>query len=56
MRTSYDLIAFPDVDVYLCTYSIRDLSTEAAAKVLFGEIQATSILPCGIPGIAESGV
>lgn len=55
LRTPYDLIAFPDVATYLCAYSIRDVTTEAVARVLFGEIAARGVLPCPIPGIAESG-
>ncbi|MFN8377525.1 MAG: glycoside hydrolase family 3 N-terminal domain-containing protein [Anaerolineae bacterium] len=55
LRTPYDLAAFPGVETYLCTYSIRPVSMEAAARVLFGEIPARGMLPCGIPGIAESG-
>lgn len=53
LRTPYDLIAFPAVENYLCTYSIRPVSMEAVARVLFGEIQAQGILPCTIPGITS---
>jgi len=55
MRTPYDLASFPGVATYLCTYSIRPVSMEAAARVLFGEIPARGVLPCAIPGIARSG-
>jgi beta-N-acetylhexosaminidase len=51
LRTPYDLIAFPQVETYLCAYGIRDVTTEAVARVLFGEIIATGVLPCAIPGI-----
>jgi beta-N-acetylhexosaminidase len=51
MRTPYDLMSFPEVTTYLCTYSIRSVSMEAVARVLFGEITATGQLPCKIPGI-----
>ena len=51
MRTPYDLIAFPMVETYLCAYSIRDATTEAVARVLFGEIEATGTLPCAIPEV-----
>ncbi len=53
LRTPYDIIAFPEVPVYLCAYGIRDTSTEAAARVLFGEVTPRGVLPCAIPGIAE---
>jgi beta-N-acetylhexosaminidase len=49
LRTPYDIMAYPEVDAYLCTYGIRDASTEAAARVLFGEIAANGVLPCNIP-------
>ncbi len=49
LRMPYDIMAFPEVDAYLCTYSIRPVSMEACARVLFGEIEATGVLPCRIP-------
>ncbi|MBI5928972.1 MAG: beta-N-acetylhexosaminidase [Chloroflexi bacterium] len=55
MRTPYDLASFPMIETYLCAYGIRDVTTEAIAKVLFGEIGATGILPCAIPGMMASG-
>ena len=51
LRTPYDLMAFPQVETYLCAYSIRAVSMEAVARVLFGEIEARGVLPCPIPGI-----
>lgn len=54
LRTPYDLAVFPMVDTYLCAYGIRDVNTEAVARVLFGEIAATGVLPCAIPGIAAT--
>lgn len=51
LRTPYDIIAFPKVETYLCAYGIRAVSMEAVARVLFGEIVATGVLPCAIPGI-----
>ncbi|MCB9450605.1 MAG: beta-N-acetylhexosaminidase [Anaerolineaceae bacterium] len=53
MRTPYDITAFPMIETYLCAYSIRDVSSEAVAKVLFGEIEAHGVLPCAIPGISD---
>jgi beta-N-acetylhexosaminidase len=50
MRTPYDLTAFELVDSYLCTYGIRPVSMEAAARVLFGEVEARGVLPCAIGG------
>ncbi|HRF96174.1 MAG TPA: hypothetical protein PLZ51_13305, partial [Aggregatilineales bacterium] len=53
LRTPYDLVAFPQVETYLCTYGIREVSMEATARVLFGEIQAQGILPCVIPSVPQ---
>lgn len=53
LRTPYDLMAFPTLETYLCTYGIRPVSMEAVTRVLFGEIQAQGILPCQIPNITE---
>lgn len=51
LRTPYDLIAFPMVETYLCSYSIRPVAIEAVARALFGEIVPTGVLPCQIPGM-----
>lgn len=52
MRTPYDYMVFPNVETYLCTYSIRPVSMTAAARVLFGELEAVGVLPCEIPGVS----
>ncbi len=54
LRTPYDLVSFPMVTTYLCAYGIRPVTMEAVARVLFGEIEATGILPCAIPGVSVS--
>lgn len=56
LRTPYDLRAFPRVETYLCAYSYRPVSVEAAARVLFGEIEARGVLPCTIPGASTEVV
>lgn len=56
MRTPYDLSAFPHIDTYLCAYSIRPVTCESLARVLFGEIVPTGVLPCPIPGIEQDGI
>lgn len=53
MRTPYDIMVFPNIDTYICTYSIRPVSMEAAAKVLFGELQPVGELPCKLPGVSN---
>lgn len=50
LRTPYDLVRFPEVAAYLCTYSIRQPSMESAARALFGEISTAGVLPCQLPG------
>jgi len=52
LRAPYDLMAFPMIPTYLCAYSIRPVTMEAVARVLFGEIEPTGILPCTIPGVS----
>ncbi|MCI0709505.1 MAG: glycoside hydrolase family 3 protein [Chloroflexi bacterium] len=49
MRTPYDITAFPMIENYLCTYSIRAVSMDAAARVLFGKATAPGVLPCSLP-------
>lgn len=55
LRTPYDCAALPMVETYLCTYSIRPVAVEAAARVLFGEFEASGVLPCVLPGLAIGG-
>ncbi|UCF26820.1 MAG: hypothetical protein JSW42_09165, partial [Chloroflexota bacterium] len=45
LRLPYDLIAFPEADTYVCTYSILEPSIIALAKALFGEIEFKGRLP-----------
>lgn len=54
MRTPYDILSFPRVATYLCAYGIRPVTCEAIARVLFGEIVATGLLPCAIPGVEQT--
>ncbi|MBE2271199.1 MAG: glycoside hydrolase family 3 protein [Anaerolinea sp.] len=51
LRTPYDLVDFPMVENYLCTYGIRPVSMEAVTRVLFGEIEAHGVLPCALPEV-----
>lgn len=51
MRLPYDLMAFPQVSTYICTYSILEPSMQAAAKALFGFGEMTGRLPVSIPGL-----
>ncbi len=47
----YDLLAFPELGTYLVTYEYTQPAFAAAARVLFGEVQAQGRLPVSIPGV-----
>ncbi|MFG6120959.1 glycoside hydrolase family 3 protein [Thalassobacillus sp. B23F22_16] len=55
MRNPYDIMAFPEVDANVLTYGFRDISVEALAKVLTGEVNPTGKLPVTIPKLYEYG-
>ncbi|GGC83600.1 beta-N-acetylhexosaminidase [Thalassobacillus devorans] len=55
MRNPYDIMAFPEVDANVLTYGFRDISVEALAKVLIGEVNPTGKLPVTIPELYEYG-
>jgi beta-N-acetylhexosaminidase len=46
---------FPEVQNYLCTFSVVGVSEVAAAKALFGETEIHGHLPVTIPGYAPRG-
>jgi beta-N-acetylhexosaminidase len=48
LRSPLDILAFPEIETYLCAYSPRPVSVEAAARVLFGEIPARGVLPLAL--------
>lgn len=54
-RNPYDLMAIPEVDGYLASYGSLDVSINAVARVLAGEINPTGKLPVAIPGLYEIG-
>jgi beta-N-acetylhexosaminidase len=47
-RNPYDLLAFPDVPAYVCTYESRPLALQSAARLLAGRIAAQGRLPVSI--------
>jgi beta-N-acetylhexosaminidase len=49
LRTPYDLTVFPNVQTYICTYSILEPSMRALAATLWGEIEFQGRLPVKIP-------
>jgi beta-N-acetylhexosaminidase len=46
---------FPEVQNYMCTFSLAPVSEVSAVKALFGEIEIHGHLPVAIPGIAPRG-
>jgi beta-N-acetylhexosaminidase len=48
MRTPYDILAYPDVTTYVCTYGILEPSMRALGRVLFGALPCTGSLPVSI--------
>jgi beta-N-acetylhexosaminidase len=55
LRLPYDLIAFPEAQTYICTYSILEPSMMALAKALFGQSGFGGHLPVSIPGLYPKG-
>jgi beta-N-acetylhexosaminidase len=51
----YTLRSFPNAGAYLCSYSDAEVSMDATAEVLFGEIPTNGRLPVTIPGMFEFG-
>ncbi|MEE9186704.1 MAG: glycoside hydrolase family 3 N-terminal domain-containing protein [Bacteroidota bacterium] len=51
----YVIADVPDFQATLCAYSDNELSVEAVAEALFGEIAVAGKLPITIPGAAPSG-
>lgn len=49
MRNPYDLMAFPEVDAFLDTYSYMDVSVAALSRVITGEVNPSGKLPVAIP-------
>jgi beta-N-acetylhexosaminidase len=55
MRLPYDLVAFPQAQTYVCTYSILEPSMQALAASLFGDQPFLGHLPVTIPGLFPIG-
>ena len=51
VRSPYDLGAYPDAPVALCTYGARDCSLQALADALAGRFTPTGRLPVSVPGL-----
>jgi len=55
LRLPYDLTAFPEAPVFVCTYGIQEPSMRALAKALFGNIKISGRLPVSIEGLYPVG-
>lgn len=55
MRTPYDLLAYPQADSYVCTYSIQPCAMEALVAALWGDIPFRGRLPVTIPELYPFG-
>ena len=49
IRSPYDLLAYPDVQTYLLTYSGADAALSALARMLYGRVGALGRLPVDLP-------
>lgn len=49
LRMPYDMIVYPRVPTYLCTYSLQPASLQAAAQALWGRIPCVGQLPVELP-------
>lgn len=56
LRTPYDLLSYPTVPTYACTYGISDPSMRALAKALLGQIPFRGHLPVSIGRLYPSGI
>jgi beta-N-acetylhexosaminidase len=55
LDSPYDLLSYPDVSTYLCTYGRATVSMQALAVVLFGLEEPRGRLPVELPGLYQVG-
>jgi beta-N-acetylhexosaminidase len=55
MRLPYELRYFPNLETYVCAYSILEPSMHAVAAALFGRNEFQGKLPVSIPGLYALG-
>jgi len=55
LRSPYDILAVPQVPLYMCAYYGRATAVNAVADVLLGKAKAQGRLPVEIPGLFKLG-
>jgi beta-N-acetylhexosaminidase len=55
MGNPYLAADFPNIEIYMCTFSNATVSEIGAIKALFGEIAVHGHLPVSIPNVAARG-
>ena len=55
LGSPYLIQNYPNIENYICTFSLVSTAEIAAVKALFGEIQNHAKLPVTLPGIATRG-
>jgi beta-N-acetylhexosaminidase len=55
LGSPYLIENYPNIQSYICTYSLEATAEASAVKSLFGEIHNHARLPVTLPGIAPRG-
>jgi beta-N-acetylhexosaminidase len=55
LGSPYLIQNYPEIQSYVCTYSLASTAEVSTAKALFGEIQNQAKLPITIPNVAKRG-
>ncbi len=55
LGSPYLILNYPEIETYICTYSMPSTSEISAVRALFGEIQNNAKLPITLPGVAPRG-